>query len=336
MTVALAADCNPGSSYTTNIPFCIAIAVREMRMTPDEAVWAATMGGARALRRDDVGHLGVGARADAVLLEAPSHVHLAYRPGVPAGRGGLGGRESRRMDEARVRPIVTVGDPVLRERARELAPEELRSPEVQRLIDDMIATMRDAGGAGLAANQVGELLRVAVVEVGENHPRYPYKPPIPLTVIVNPVIEPIGDETACRSTRAASRSPTCAATVDRHLTVRVRYLDRDGDAREEIRRGLTPGPSSTSSTTSTACCSSTGCATPPPSRPGAVRPPPPRGVRRARARDRRAHRLLTAEKLRRGPPTRPSRVATSASSSPTSVARAGCPAASLASARTAA
>jgi imidazolonepropionase len=82
-TVALAADCNPGSSYTTNMPFCIAVAVRDMRMTPDEAVWAATLGGARALRRDDVGHLGVGARADVVLLDAPSHVHLSYRPGVP-------------------------------------------------------------------------------------------------------------------------------------------------------------------------------------------------------------------------------------------------------------
>ena len=83
VTVALAADCNPGSSYTTSMPFCIAVAVRDMRMTPDEAVWAATMGGARALRRTDVGHLGVGARADAVLLDAPSHVHLSYRPGVP-------------------------------------------------------------------------------------------------------------------------------------------------------------------------------------------------------------------------------------------------------------
>lgn len=82
-TVALAADCNPGSSFTTSMSFCIAIAVRDMRMTPDEAVWAATMGGARALRRTDIGHLGAGARADAVLLDAPSHVHLAYRPGVP-------------------------------------------------------------------------------------------------------------------------------------------------------------------------------------------------------------------------------------------------------------
>jgi imidazolonepropionase len=83
ITVALATDCNPGSSYTTSMPFCIALAVREMHMTPDEAVWAATAGGARALRRDDVGHLGLGARADVVLLDAPSHVHLSYRPGVP-------------------------------------------------------------------------------------------------------------------------------------------------------------------------------------------------------------------------------------------------------------
>jgi imidazolonepropionase len=83
VTVALASDCNPGSSFTTNLPFCVAVAVREMGMTPDEAVWAATAGGARALRRDDVGTLRVGARADVVLLDAPSHVHLAYRPGVP-------------------------------------------------------------------------------------------------------------------------------------------------------------------------------------------------------------------------------------------------------------
>ena len=83
VTVALAADCNPGSSFTTSLPFCIAIAVREMGMSPDEAVWAATAGGARALRRADVGHLGIGARADVVLLDAPSHVHLSYRPGVP-------------------------------------------------------------------------------------------------------------------------------------------------------------------------------------------------------------------------------------------------------------
>jgi imidazolonepropionase len=82
VTVALATDCNPGSSYTTSMPFCIAVAVREMGLTPAEAVWAATAGGAAALRRDDVGRLAVGARADVVVLDAPSHVHLSYRPGV--------------------------------------------------------------------------------------------------------------------------------------------------------------------------------------------------------------------------------------------------------------
>ena len=81
--VAIATDCNPGSCFSSSMPFCIALAVREMRMTTQEAVWAATAGGARALRRTDVGHLGVGARADLVLLGAPSHAYLAYRPGVP-------------------------------------------------------------------------------------------------------------------------------------------------------------------------------------------------------------------------------------------------------------
>ncbi len=92
VTVALAADCNPGSSYTTSIPFCIAIAVRDMGMTPSEALWSATAGGARALRRDDVGHLGPGARADFLLLDAPSHLHLAYRPGVQLVTAAFGGR----------------------------------------------------------------------------------------------------------------------------------------------------------------------------------------------------------------------------------------------------
>ncbi|MFF5177726.1 imidazolonepropionase [Micromonospora sp. NPDC000316] len=83
VTVALATDCNPGTSYTSSMPFCVALAVREMGMTPAEAVWAATAGGARALRRDDVGVLAPGARADLIVLDAPSYLHLAYRPGVP-------------------------------------------------------------------------------------------------------------------------------------------------------------------------------------------------------------------------------------------------------------
>ncbi len=86
VTVALATDCNPGTCNSTSIPFVIALAVREMRMTPAQAVWAATAGGARALRRPDVGVLTPGARADLTVLAAPSHQHLAYRPGVPIAR----------------------------------------------------------------------------------------------------------------------------------------------------------------------------------------------------------------------------------------------------------
>lgn len=82
VTVALAADCNPGSSYTTNMPLMIALAVREMFLTPEQAIWSATKGGASALRRDDVGHLSVGAKADFVILKESSYIHLAYRPGV--------------------------------------------------------------------------------------------------------------------------------------------------------------------------------------------------------------------------------------------------------------
>jgi peptide deformylase len=139
-----------------------------------------------------------------------------------------------------VRGIRTIGDPVLRTRAPELTTEELRSADVQQLIDDMIETMRDANGAGLAANQVGELQRVAVVEVRPGNPRYPYKPAIPLTVIVNPVIEPIDDETF-EVNEGCLSVPDLRGNLRRHLNVRVSYLDRDGNPHEEVRRGLTAG-----------------------------------------------------------------------------------------------
>jgi peptide deformylase len=139
-----------------------------------------------------------------------------------------------------VREIVTIGDPVLRERAREVTPDELRSPEVQGLIDDLIETRRAANGAGLAANQVGEALRVAVAEVDGTNPRYPYKPPIPLTVMVNPVIEPVDDETI-EINEGCLSVPDLRGYLERHASVRVRYLDRDGVEHTEVRRGLTAG-----------------------------------------------------------------------------------------------
>jgi imidazolonepropionase len=82
VSVALATDCNPGSSYTTSMPFCIALAIREMGFSPEQALWSATMGGAKALRRTDIGSLSVGQSADLVVLNAPSYLHLGYRPGV--------------------------------------------------------------------------------------------------------------------------------------------------------------------------------------------------------------------------------------------------------------
>ncbi len=95
VTVALATDCNPGTSYTSSIPFVIALAVRELRMTPAEALWAATAGAAASLRRDDIGRVAVGAPADLAVLDAPSYIHLAYRPGVPlAAALDLAGRAS--------------------------------------------------------------------------------------------------------------------------------------------------------------------------------------------------------------------------------------------------
>jgi peptide deformylase len=136
--------------------------------------------------------------------------------------------------------IVEIGHPVLRERAREVTPEQLHSGDVQRLIDDMIETMRAANGAGLAANQVAETVRIAVVEVRPGNPRYPYKPPIPLTVIVNPLIEPLDAELA-QINEGCLSVPDLRGEVPRHVNVRLRYLDREGAQHEEVKRGLTAG-----------------------------------------------------------------------------------------------
>ncbi len=138
-----------------------------------------------------------------------------------------------------VRTIVTVGHPVLRERARDVTIDELATADTQRFIDDLIDTMRHANGAGLAANQVGVPMRIAAIEVGDN-PRYPYKPRIPLTVVVNPTIEPIDDELV-EINEGCLSVPNLRGSVMRHVNIRVRYLDRDGVAHDEVKRGLTAG-----------------------------------------------------------------------------------------------
>jgi peptide deformylase len=138
-----------------------------------------------------------------------------------------------------VLPIINVGHPTLRKPAKDVSVQELQSADTQRFIDDLIDTMRAAGGAGLAANQVDDLRRIAVIEVDEN-PRYPYKPAIPLTVLVNPRLEFVAQETVAINEGCLS-VPDLRGEAERRVTVRVSYLDRGGTAHEELRRGLTAG-----------------------------------------------------------------------------------------------
>ena len=122
--------------------------------------------------------------------------------------------------------------------ASEVPADEIASDRIQTLIDDLIETMRHANGAGLAATQINERLRVAVMEGGDN-PRYPYKPRIALTVAINPIIEPLDDELI--EVNEGCLSVPLRGNVDRHVNIRVRYLDRDGVEHDEIKRGLTAG-----------------------------------------------------------------------------------------------
>src|SRR5690606_14567882 len=138
-----------------------------------------------------------------------------------------------------IRKIAQVGHPVLRQVAREVGRDELFSDEMQRFIDDLVETMRDANGAGLAANQIYEPVQICAIEVGEN-PRYPYKPKIPLTILVNPKIEPLTDETfenyeGCLSVH------DMRGIVRRHVEIRVRAWDRYGEPIDRIVRGLSAG-----------------------------------------------------------------------------------------------
>lgn len=138
-----------------------------------------------------------------------------------------------------VREILHVGNPLLREVSREVTPDELASPEVQQLIDDLVDTMHAANGAGIAAPQIGELLRIATIEVTKN-PRYPYKPPIPLTIVVNPVVDFLDDEMV-EINEGCLSVPSMRGNVMRHVNIRVRYLDRHGVPHDEVKRGLTAG-----------------------------------------------------------------------------------------------
>jgi peptide deformylase len=137
------------------------------------------------------------------------------------------------------RKIAVIGHPVLRERAREVGRDELAGAAMQRFIDDLVETMRDANGAGIAANQVYEPVRICVIEVA-NNPRYPYKPNWPLTILVNPVVTILTDETFLNFEGCLS-VPNLRGQVPRFTRVRVRAWDRTGTEVELAVNGLTAG-----------------------------------------------------------------------------------------------
>ena len=122
--------------------------------------------------------------------------------------------------------VARLGHPVLRRPASPVPPEEVRTPEIQRLIDDMIETMREYDGAGLAANQVHTLKQIAVIEVLENE-RYPDAPQVPLTVVINPVVTPLSEELA-EGWEGCLSVPDMRGLVPRHTAVRLQCLDRAG------------------------------------------------------------------------------------------------------------
>lgn len=138
-----------------------------------------------------------------------------------------------------IRKIAQIGHPVLRQVARQLSPDDLASAEIQTFIDDLIETMRDANGAGLAANQIYEPIQICAIEVRDN-PRYPYKPNIPLTILVNPELSPV-DEEMFDNYEGCLSVPNLRGLVPRHVNLRVKALDRDGNAIDEVVRGLKAG-----------------------------------------------------------------------------------------------
>lgn len=138
-----------------------------------------------------------------------------------------------------IRKIATIGHPVLREVARPLTREELLSPQWQTFIDDLVETMHDANGAGLAANQIYEPVQIAAIEI-KNNPRYPYKPNYPLTIVVNPKLEVFGEDTFMNYEGCLS-VPNLRGEVQRHALLRVRAWDRHGNDLDFEVKGLTAG-----------------------------------------------------------------------------------------------
>lgn len=138
------------------------------------------------------------------------------------------------------RDILHIGHPQLRQPARAVTVAELATPGFQRLIDDLVDTMRAANGAGLAAPQIAEPVQICTIEVRPGNPRYPYKPAIPLTVLVNPELELLTEERFANYEGCLS-VPNLRGVVDRAVEVRVRALDRHGRSVDQVVRGLSAG-----------------------------------------------------------------------------------------------
>lgn len=138
-----------------------------------------------------------------------------------------------------IRKIATVGHPVLRQKARNLSREELLGDKMQAFIDDLVETMHDANGAGLAANQVFEPVQICAIEI-KNNPRYPYKPNYPLTVLVNPEVTLLGEETFLNYEGCLS-VPNLRGEVRRSVHVRIQAWDRKGSPLDFEVKGLTAG-----------------------------------------------------------------------------------------------
>ena len=139
-----------------------------------------------------------------------------------------------------MREILEIGHPVLAARAEEIDSGDIASPRVQGYIDDLIDTMHAANGSGIAANQIGIPPRIFIAEVKGRNPRYPYKPPIPLTVLVNPVITPLSEETF-ENNEGCLSVPDLRGTVTRHLEIEVGGYDRGGEPLRFAVRGYSAG-----------------------------------------------------------------------------------------------
>lgn len=139
-----------------------------------------------------------------------------------------------------LRKIAQIGHPFLREPAKPVPPDAIQSGWVQSLIDDLIETMRDANGAGLAATQVYEPWQICVMEVSEN-PRYPYKPTIPLTVLVNPRIEPLDPNERFDNFEGCLSVPNLRGVVPRFARIRLTGFDRTGAPLDLVYAGITAG-----------------------------------------------------------------------------------------------